>query len=178
MKRILTLFVAAALAATALTACGGDDKKTVKVPGGGSVTVDKDGAEDGNLTITDEKGNKSSFGSGTEVPDDFPKADVPLPDDAKLSGVVASENEGEKTWVLTFETSGSVADVAKTYRTTLEGAGFTFQTFQSMGSGSDVTVVATGTSDKWRVNITGGNHDGKSSLMVTVSPPTDDGLPG
>ncbi len=144
MKRIATLLVAAALAVTTLAACGGGDKKTVKIPGGGSVSVDRDG-KDGTVSFTDDEGNKSSFGASTEVPDDFPK-DVPLPDDAKLTGSIFGETDGQQGWTLTFESTEDVAAFAKAYRATLEDAGFKVDSFSVMGSGEGGTAPADPTS--------------------------------
>ncbi len=168
MKRSATLLIAAALALTTIAACGGGDKKTVKVPGGGSVTVDK-GGNDGQVTFTDDKGNRSSFGASQEVPDDFPKA-VPLPDDAKLTGSIFGESDGKSGWTLTYESSKDVADFAKAYRSSLEDAGFKVDSFSVMGSGADSAVMAGASNGDWQVSVMGSNTEGKGSLVLSVAP--------
>lgn len=170
MKRIVTLVLAVVLGVTVLAACGGDDKKTVKVPGGGSVTVDDNG-KDGSFTVTDDEGNKSSFGTSTEIPDDFPK-DVPLPDDAKLTGSIYGETEGKQGWTLTFESSKDVAGFTKAYRATLEDAGFNVDTFSVMGSGDGGTAIAGASNANWQVSIVGSSQEGKGNLVISVTPAT------
>ncbi len=167
MKRIVTLVLAVVLGVTILAGCGGD-KKTVKIPGGGSVTVDDNG-KDGSFTVTDDKGNKSSFGTSTEIPDDFPK-DVPLPDGAKLTGSIYGETDGKQGWTLTFESSKDVAAFAKAYRATLEDAGFNVDTFSVTGSGDGSTAVAGASNADWQVGVIGSSQEGKGNLVITVSP--------
>jgi len=65
---------ATALALGGLTACGGDDEKTVDLGDGTKASVKKDGDD---VTITSDEGEIKT-GNDVELPDEFP-SDLPMP---------------------------------------------------------------------------------------------------
>lgn len=89
MRRFIGLLVPALLVVTLVAACGGDSK-TVKIPGGGEVSV-----------------------SG-KLPDNFPK-DFPIYKGAKVQGSYTGKNEGVSGTVVTWETGDSIDKVKDFY---------------------------------------------------------------
>lgn len=89
MRRFIVLLVPTLLVATLIGACGGDSK-TVKIPGGGEVSV-----------------------SG-KLPDNFPKA-FPVYKGAKVQGSYTGKNQGVSGTVVTWETGDSIDKVKEFY---------------------------------------------------------------
>jgi hypothetical protein len=102
------------VAVLALTACGGGDKSTVDLPGGGQAEIGKD---DGGITIEGPSGTVQI--GQAELPDGWP-ADFPLPDDAKPVYSVAVE-DGVSVW---FTSGQSIDDLKAFFTEALPAAGY------------------------------------------------------
>ena len=89
MRKYLALLIPALASLAILAGCGGDSK-TVKIPGGGEVSV-----------------------SG-KLPDNFPK-DFPVYKGAKVQGSYTGKNEGVSGTVVTWETGDSIDKVKDFY---------------------------------------------------------------
>lgn len=120
------------------------------------------------------KNGKSSFsvGTGADLPDGFPKSDVPLPD-GKIVSSVSTEVDGKPAYNITVKVDGSVSTAADDYKAALEDKGFTLDensSFSLGGSGGLTAFQARGTD--WDVNVigAGGTTGGDSNaLVVTVT---------
>jgi hypothetical protein len=130
MKRLLLMVGLLSLLAVA-SACGGDEKE-ITIPGDG-----------GDVKIT----------AGGELPNEFPD-DFPIFEDAKLTGSVRGEQEGQSGFFVTWETDASMDEVTDFYKEELdkdpwktasvitsdEGALITFTRSDNENFGGGVTV--------------------------------------
>lgn len=163
MRKFATaLFVGAFVLGVA--ACGG---------GGGTdkVQVGKDGKK---ITISDGKGGANiSIGGGADLPEGFPKSDVPLPSDNKsdvISGGAVTA-AGTTTWSVSYKVG---KDGAKAYKAKLEDAGYKADSSYSTGSGDSTSSSFYSLSNgKYNVNVIGGTDRSQSTLVITVSPNKD-----
>ena len=97
MRKFLVLGLALFVAAGAVfVACGGDDNKTIDVPGGGEINV------------------------GEGVPDAFPD-DFPVYPGADSKGGYSGEQDGQQGVVALWETGDSAEDVVAFYEEQLDG---------------------------------------------------------
>jgi len=95
MKRLLLMVGLLSLLAVA-SACGGDEKE-ITIPGDG-----------GDVKIT----------AGGDLPDEFPD-DFPIYEDAKLTGSLSGEQEGQAGFSVSWETDASPEDVTDFYKEAL-----------------------------------------------------------
>ncbi len=148
-RRVGTGVVIGAIALAGLAGCSAEDIA--------ENAVDKASGGDVDLDIGD-------------LPDGFPKDDVPVPKGDILSGVSLGSGT-EETWTVIFEV-GDLSGAAASYRDKLSGAGYkitdTFSTEDSSGSGEVVSYTATG--PKYLVNVFGGGGGSEDALTVVVSP--------
>jgi hypothetical protein len=156
-RRLLALGAAALLTVGVLAGCGSDDKFSADSK---KVTV-KDGND--SVTIGDAK-----------LPKDFPKDDVPLPDNGDLKAVIKGERDGKKYFSLTYTiTDTGVKAAANAYKAELKDAGFTIESSKSVGGSKASAGSFTAQSDDWKVivyrgGVTGAN--GAMSLQVLPRP--------
>jgi hypothetical protein len=166
LRSIALLLLVLALPAVALAGCGGDDKaaekiaeKAIEHESGGDVDID-----DGEVSVTDEDGNKSTMSSSDKLPEDFPK-EIPLPDGAKVtSGTKVSTDGNGDTFAVTAEVDDDPKDVLAFYKDELDG----FK--KEMEISTDDGASAQYTNDEWNVLLGVSNEDGKNLLSLTVTP--------
>lgn len=107
-----------------------------------------------------------------DLPEGFPKDDVPLPEGDVVSGTTLGGGN-EQNWTVIFNV-GNVEDVADDYRGKLEDAGYqiddTFSSETAPGQeGAGELVSFTGTSSDYLVNVFGGGTGGEDVLTISVS---------
>jgi hypothetical protein len=142
VKRFLFVLSLLGLLAAA-SACGGGNDKEITVPGG-----------DGNVKVT----------TGGDLPSDFPD-DFPIYKDAKLTGSVRGEQEGQAGFFVTWETDASVQDVTDFYKAELDKAPWqTAGTFAS-AEGSVISFTRTDGTDLGG-GVTVASSDGKTQFVV------------
>jgi hypothetical protein len=161
MRKFATaLFVGACV--FGLAACGG---------GGGSdkVQVGKDGKK---VTISGGKSGADISVGGGELPDGFPKSDVPLPSDNK-SDIIAAGTvtaSGTQTWTVSYKVG---KDGAKAYKAKLEDAGFKADSSYTGSGDNTSSSFYSLKSAKYDVNVIGGTDKNQSTLVITVTPNKD-----
>lgn len=107
-----------------------------------------------------------------DLPEGFPKDDVPLPKGDIVSGTTLGGGN-EQVWTVIFNV-GNVEDVADDYRGQLEDAGFqvddTFSSETAPGQeGAGELVSFTATTSDYLVNVFGGGASGEDVLTISVS---------
>jgi len=148
MRKLLLLAALPVLVFASVTvACGGGDKKTVDIPGGGKVTVSDDLPGD--------------------FPDDFPKYDG-----AKVLGSVSGSSEGQEGTLVTFETGDDIEDVQAFYEKEFEDGPWKSTSTGSFGGSG--TFVAEKGDEAASVFIA--ESDGKVTILVTYGSKADLGL--
>jgi hypothetical protein len=127
--------------------------------------------KDGN-SVTVKEGNDSVTIGRSKLPKDFPKADVPLPDDGDLNAVVRGERDGKKFFSLTYTVKDtSVQKAANAYKSELEDADFTIESSTSVGGSKASIGSFTAQSDDWKVIVYRGGVSGKNgALSIQVLP--------
>lgn len=174
MKRTLTIMIAGVTAVFALGACGaatdavGDGAKGA-IESATGCKADGNG-DDATVECKNDKGSFSA-GTGSDLPDGFPKSDVPLPDGEIVSSI-STEVDGKPAYNVTVKVDGSVDDAAEDYKSDLEDKGFTLDedsTFSLGGDGGLTAFQAKGTD--WDVNVigAGGSTEDSNGLVVTVT---------
>jgi len=156
------------VAVLALTACGGGDKSTVDLPGGGQAEIGKD---DGGITIEGPSGTVQI--GQAELPDGWP-ADFPLPDDAEPVYSVGAEG-GVSVW---FSTGQSIDDLKAFFTEALPAAGYAIDstTEFSDAQGSYSVMVVSGNGMEGGVYLGGSaagtapGFEGEFDFWVTLSP--------
>lgn len=141
---LLLLLAVGSLAA----ACGGGSKNTVKVPGGGDLTISK------------------------KLPDDFPK-DFPVYKNADFKGSFSGTQQGIKGFVATWDTSDSADKVKEFYDKAFSDGPWKSDSNAQFGEGSSWTAEnKDGTKTGYVLTSAA---DGKTSIVATVGDkPKDD----
>ena len=150
--RAVASVAAAGVFALGLGACGGssDDSsdaadqlaEKLAEAGTGDADVDID-SETGQVDVSTPDGDMS-FGSGSELPDDFP-SDIPFPEGSKLTSTLNSTDGGVKTW----SAMGTLADAdASTFDDVValftdSGWTSTMNSSGSTGGGTGSTAILT-----------------------------------
>ena len=156
MVRRTPLLVLVTVLALVLAACGGGDKSTVDLPGGGQAEI---GGEDGGITIEGPSGTVQI--GQAELPDGWP-GDFPLPDDAEPVYSVAAEG-GVSVW---FATAQSTEDLTAFFTEALPAAAATEYTGSAAaGSGMEGGVYLGGSAAG-----TAPGFEGEFDFWVTLSP--------
>ncbi|MBI5288283.1 MAG: hypothetical protein HY873_04870 [Chloroflexi bacterium] len=133
--------------ASVTVACGGGDKKTVDIPGGGKISVSDDLPGD--------------------FPDDFPKYKG-----AKVLGSLSGSSEGQEGTVVTFETGDDIEDVQSFYEKEFEDGPWKSTSTGSFGGSG--TFVAE--KDDKAASVFIAESDGKVTILVTYGSKADLGL--
>jgi hypothetical protein len=178
MKRTLTIMIAGLTAVFALGACGAaedavSDGAKGAIESATGCKVDEANSDNAKVECKGKDGS-GSFSVGTgELPDGFPKSDVPLPD-GKVVSSISTEVEGKTAYVVTVKVDGSVGSASDDYKQALEGKGFTVDeenSFSLGGSGGLTAFQVEGTD--WDVNVVGAGGtagaENSNGLVVTVS---------
>jgi hypothetical protein len=168
MVRRTPLLALVLVAVLALAACGGDDKATVDLPGGGQVEIDQN---DGGITIEGPTGTVQI--GQAELPEGWP-ADFPLPDDAAPVYSVGAEG-GVSVW---FATAQSTEDLTGFFSEALPAAGYTIDstTEFSDAQGAYAVMVVSGNGMEGAVYLGGSaagtapGFEGEFDFWVTLSP--------
>jgi hypothetical protein len=176
MKRTLTIMITGLIAVFALGACGAandavSDGAKGAIESATGCKVDEANSDNTKVECKGKNG-EGSFSVGTgDLPDGFPKGDVPLPD-GKIVSSISTEVNGKPAYSVTVKVDGSVSGAADDYKTALEGEGFTLDEDSSFSLGGDgglTAFQAKGTD--WDVNVigAGGTTSDSNGLVVTVS---------
>jgi hypothetical protein len=135
------------------------------------VTTDQGTASfgSGGVTVTDEKGQTSTFGA-TAGTGDLPSW-VPAYPDGKTQGAFNANTPEGKTGTFSVSTSDAVDKVLGFYKDQLEGAGFKVSTTNASGQGTTGgTVTGTSADEKQTIGVlVGSSNEGGSEAMVTWS---------
>lgn len=143
LVRKMGLLLLTVALAFAVAACGGDDKKTVDLPGGGQVDIGQDG---NGITISGPSGNVN-IGTA-DYPDAWP-SDFPVPDGASpvysvgAAGMVA-------VW---FSTDASQDDTKAFFTSELPSAGYTIDSTNDFSDASGSYTVMSVTGNGWTGGI-------------------------
>ncbi len=131
--------------------------------------------DEGDVQISSEEGDVS-FGSGSEVPDDFPDG-VPLPEDANLVGSSSVSDGDAKTFTLIYgiEKAEDVSGAVDSYKDALTDAGFTIDSDYSGSSDTGGFASFTASDDDYEVSVYAGGDTSSSGgdeggFTVSVSP--------
>jgi hypothetical protein len=161
------LTVGAVVPAVALTfavsGCGAGDEvaeklteEAVEEAAGGDTDVDID---DDGLTVTDENGDQSSI--GTDLPDDFPMADVPL-----VEGTVISSTAVDgASYMVMLEVEGTPEEVQDEALALLTDAGYTSGTEMN----SEGYYASTLSKDGFEVGVTSMEGDSTAQVQYVVT---------
>ena len=130
--------------------------------GGRDVDVDADG----NVTVTDEDGSTTEFGTGAELPDGWP-ADLAPPGSVDILTTSSGSTDGRTTLLLTAESEGAVGDLYASFKAQLEGAGYTI-TGDSSGEGY-ASLTADGNGFQANVSLVAEvSGAGKTSIVFSL----------
>ncbi|WP_148040401.1 hypothetical protein [Brevibacillus fluminis] len=157
--------------AGALMVAGGCSSVSIPTGDGGKVEVANDGSSvnvttadggQGTVTVngdqkgvsfqgTDAQGNKSSLqiGEAGSLPDGLPK-EIPFPDNAVITASMAADNNGQKSYTVTFEVEQSIEDVTKLYQGYLQSNGYANTTETKM---ADLSMLS-GDKDGYSLSVT------------------------
>ncbi len=172
--RAIVLTVALFAMAFAGAGCGDKiaEKAAEKVIEAGSdgAKVDIDTGS-GSVSVSGDDGSSSyQFGEDVTIPEDFP--DLPLPDDAKATGMIAVESDGTPSFTASFTTSMSMNDLYDRFVEGLEDRGYTVeQKMQFEGDqGDGFNIVASEGDTQVAVFAGAGGGDEGNSFTVGVTP--------
>ena len=172
MRRTLAGTAAGLLMLGVLAGCSSDDitSKAVESASDGKVKIDKDNQK---ITVEGEDGKGSiSFGAETDLPDNFPEDDVPLPEGGKVRAVINGERDGNEYFNITYEIDGGdVKSAASDYRGELEDDGYEIKSSTSIGSGDAGFTSFTAVGASWDVVVLsagGSSGDDKAALSIQV----------
>ena len=129
----------------------------------GNIDIDADGGE---FSIEGEDGD-IQFGSGSEIPDEWPD-DIPQPDGVTVQSA-ATFSEGDETSIILTGTADDDPDEwTAAYGSQLEDAGFT----QDSNFSSSGAVAASYTDESWNVDLTATAVGGSTAVSVSITPVT------
>jgi hypothetical protein len=161
----------ALLASVGLVACGGSEEQPAA-----AVVEQTDPAEE---QVSDqsepaaEQTDTGDTGRGADLPDEFPKDMVPVPDDADVITTSTLDNGDGVAYTLIYNTSKNVDEIADYYsdalkskwnevmKTSSDGSVFLAFASESDGSGDGVQITAGPASD-------GSDMTGVSVLVILV----------
>lgn len=162
--------------ATGLAACSSGDNKAKdavnKALEDNGVSVD---SKNGEVQISSEDGDVS-FGSSSDVPDDFPD-EVPLPEDAKVTSSFSTDSGEGRNFSLTYtyDNTSDLNNATDAYKAQLKDDGYKMSDESSGSVGSLSGGGFTATNDKYSVSVFAGGDSGAgggNGMLVTVSPAT------
>lgn len=121
----------------------------------------------GGVSVTGDDGSSSyQFGEDITIPEDFP--DLPLPDDATATGMIAVESDGTPSYTATFTTSMSMQDLYDRFIKGLEDRGYTVeQKMQFEGDQGDGFNIVASEGDT-QVAVFAGAGAGEEGNSFTV----------
>jgi len=181
MKKIAALAVIISLAAFILLSAGGCSKvgeriaesiteETIEsaieegIEGeGGQAEVDISGDE---VTITTDEG-ETSWGTGTELPENFPKV-VPLYPDMTLTSTMSWQEDGKDYFVIGFETDDPGEKVFNWYMEKFPAGGWTVEYNSTSTSNGDKYYYVTANDGTYLADVTVSEYEGETSVSHTV----------
>lgn len=126
----------------------------------GNIDID---AEGGEISIEGEDGD-IQFGSGSEIPDEWPD-DIPQPDGVTIQSA-ATFSEGDETSIILTGTADADPDEwTAAYGSQLEDAGFTQDSNFSAGG----TVAASYIDESWNIDVTATAVGGSTAVSVSIT---------
>jgi hypothetical protein len=137
----------------------------------GTATLNVQGGENGGqLTVTDEKGQKSTFSAGGGGPQSLPSW-VPSYPGGTVQGSYDSKTNEARAAGFTVNTKDGVDTVLKFYTDKLKEAGFNPQqtAMSANGKASGGTVTATTPDEKRSVNVIVSSSGTETQAIVTFS---------
>jgi hypothetical protein len=180
MRRAVATTFAAFVTLALAAGCSSDDaaETIVERASDGKVQIDDDGKK---ITVKGEDGEGTiSFGEETELPDDFPEDDVPLPDGGSVRAAISGEQSGKQTFSLTYAIDGDdVSSAADDYRSKLENAGFEIERSTQVGSGDAGFNSFQAVGTDWDVYVfsAGGTGGDQGAFSIQVSTHDDSSTP-
>lgn len=139
MLKLGVILIPALMIAAAFSACGGGDKKTIDIPGGGKAEVSTNG----------------------KIPSGFPD-DFPVYDGAKVQTSFKGSQGGQSGFFVTWETDDSVEKVADFYKDKFSsGPWKSSGEYESNGSS---VLTAENASAKQSAAVTISDADGKTQI--------------
>ena len=173
MRRLLAAAAAGLLMLAVLAGCSSDDTKSVDT---GRAKVEEDGDR-----VTVDDGDSAISVGGTELPDEFPKRDVPLPEGGTLQMVFANRKAGERSYTLSYGIDdGDVAGAANDYKAALIDDHYRIEASASAGAAAAVFSAYTAIGSEWDVIVYSGGStatDAVLALQITPHRASND-LPG
>jgi hypothetical protein len=130
-----------------------------------------DGEDDGSGGGSGDDVPAADLPEESELPDDFPSDEVPLPDDIRVTSSSSFASGGVTTHIVEFYSQDSVDDLASHFKDEYEGRGWT-QSFQTESDGQVYAAYAenadaTGTTVT--VTITESLVEGYNTVGLTVT---------
>jgi hypothetical protein len=160
----------------------GEDKTSIVITVGDDPSLSSgdgdDSSGDGDEATPDDGGSGGDGGDAdaslpeeTDLPDDFPEDEVPLPDDIRVTGASSFSGSGVTTYLIEFYSQDSVDELKDAIKGDLEDAGWdetvtttsngaVFATY-TRGDGSDGQAVI--------VNIGDADVEGYSVVSLSVA---------
>jgi hypothetical protein len=172
-RKVAGVALAASVVLLGAAGCGGGDEAGEKAGEelaeemlGGDVDIN---SEDGSVKLTDEEGNTSEYGSGTELPEDWP-ADLALPEGVTVLGSSSRTENGVETMFITAESETAIDDLFEEIKDQLTGAGYEIVNESNMSSttGGFASLEAKGDAFTANVTISEDPATNKTTLLYNV----------
>jgi hypothetical protein len=165
--------LAASLVLVGAVGCGSDDagekagEKLAEEITGGDVDINTD---DGSVKVTDKDGNTSEYGSGAELPEDWP-AELALPEGVTVLGSSTRTENGVETMFITGESETALDDLYEEVKGQLTDANFEIVNDSNMSSTSGGFASVEANSDEYTVNVTISENptSNKTSVLYNVA---------
>lgn len=131
---------------------------------GNNVDVD---TEKGSVSVKNDEGDSVNFGSGQELPSDFPKEEIPYIKEDEVTFVLTNSDEnGSKSWSVSTTVSESLENALKFFEDKIKAPDYS--STASYGFGTSKTF--TGKSATYDVSVTVSKpDDGKTTITYVVS---------
>lgn len=181
----LAIGIATALLVVGTTGCGKvADKvgkkvtekgleKTIEHQSGGKVDIDSD---DGGLRMKTKDGSEYQLGSGSKLPDDWPKL-LALPEGFKVAMSTTMQIDESPRSTVTATGKGDPKKIYTTFKKRIESAGYEIDSESSMGAGGDSSMerfAATKADSRLSVMVSADSDKGEVALSLVTSAATED----
>lgn len=131
---------------------------------GGNVDVD---SNNGSFTVRDKEGN-TSFGVGNQqLPEDFPKNDIPFINQKSIGFVTTSTNEGKKNWSVSTIVSQSPSNATSYFKSQFVEPDYT--EINTLNVNGIQTFSATSTRYSINISVSAGDTPDEANVMYSVS---------
>jgi hypothetical protein len=175
-RKLAGAILAGSLLFTA-AACGGSgksssDKLAEKLAKDKGVNVDIN-SKKGTYTYTDDQGNETKVGTGTELPDDWPE-DLQPPDGVTLVSSSTSTQGDKKVLSVVAEADVDVKTIYEGLKEQLKSGEYEISSDMSGGSGDGAYANLSATKGDVTANVSMGSStdgNGKTSIIFSVEMP-------